>query len=360
MSDAFVSLRGVSKSYDGRHRVVEALDLDIGPREFLTLLGPSGSGKTTILTMLAGFEAPSSGGISMNGRSITHLPPHRRNIGVVFQNYALFPHMTVAQNVAFPLEVRKETRAIREEKVRTALDMVGLSEHLDRRPTQLSGGQQQRVALARALVFHPELILMDEPLGALDNSLRKRMQFEIKALQQRLGVAVVFVTHDQSEALVMSDRVAVFDKGRIQQIGQPESIYSHPANAFVAGFIGETTWLRGRVAQIVDGMCSVETPAGTIRARAAGPGVTHSAPVRVALRPEDIRLGKTGEEGSIAARFEARTYLGDHALLTLRTSDGTPVTVKIAKAADPVASEGLQKIHLHWDDQAAVAFADEG
>ena len=358
MSEPFVSLRSVSKSYDGRHRVVEELDLDIGPDEFLTLLGPSGSGKTTILTMLAGFEAPTTGEILMRGRDITGLPPHSRNIGVVFQSYALFPHMTVAQNVAFPLHVRGIARDQREARTRAALEMVGLDQHLDRRPSQLSGGQQQRVALARALVFHPDLILMDEPLGALDNALRKRMQFEIKALQRKLGVAVVFVTHDQSEALVMSDRIAVFDRGRVQQIGRPEEIYGRPANAFVAGFIGETSWFDGRILSKADGLALVETPAGRFTARLADAGLAERQRVKVAIRPEDVSLCATGAKG-LAAKIEGRTYLGDHVLLSLRTSDGTQVMAKTAKSTADAGADGSAHTHLVWADEAAIAFAAE-
>jgi len=355
MNDAFVSLRSVSKSYDSVHRVVEQLDLDVASHEFLTLLGPSGSGKTTILTMLAGFEAPTTGEILMNGKAITGLPPHRRNIGVVFQNYALFPHMTVAQNVDFPLRVRQVPRGERETRTREALEMVGLGQHLDRRPSQLSGGQQQRVALARALVFHPDLILMDEPLGALDNALRKRMQFEIKALQRKLGVAVVFVTHDQGEALVMSDRIAVFDQGRVQQIGRPEEIYARPANAFVAGFIGETSWFKGRILSRSGSLALIETPSGNLRARLADPGLADGQRVTVAVRPEDISLSPSAGVG-LAARTEGRTYLGDHILLSLRTDDGTPVVAKIDKTA---SADEYARTHLVWADGAAIAFAAE-
>ncbi|MDZ7747591.1 MAG: ATP-binding cassette domain-containing protein [Halofilum sp. (in: g-proteobacteria)] len=216
--DAFVQFSEVQKSYDGETLVVKDLNLDIGKGEFLTMLGPSGSGKTTCLMMLAGFETATHGEIQLDGKPINNVPPHKRGIGMVFQNYALFPHMTVAENLAFPLEVRKMSKAEIEEKVKKALDMVQMGEFGGRRPAQLSGGQQQRVALARALVFEPELVLMDEPLGALDKQLREHMQFEIKHLHERLGVTVVYVTHDQSEALTMSDRIAVFDDGRIQQL----------------------------------------------------------------------------------------------------------------------------------------------
>jgi len=212
-SDAFVAFERVQKSYDGEILVVKDLNLRIGKGEFLTMLGPSGSGKTTCLMMLAGFETATHGDILLDGRPINNIPPHKRGIGMVFQNYALFPHMSVGENLAFPLEVRKIGKSEREDMVRAALDMVQMGDFAGRRPAQLSGGQQQRIALARALVFKPELVLMDEPLGALDKQLREHMQYEIKHLHESLGITVVYVTHDQSEALTMSDRVAVFDDG---------------------------------------------------------------------------------------------------------------------------------------------------
>ena len=246
-SDVLVSFRGVQKSYDGEALIVKDLNLDIRKGEFLTLLGPSGSGKTTSLMMLAGFETPTAGEILLAGRSINNVPPHKRDIGMVFQNYALFPHMTVAENLAFPLSVRGMSKTDVAEKVKRALDMVQLGTFAHRYPAQLSGGQQQRVALARALVFEPQLVLMDEPLGALDKQLREHMQMEIKHLHQRLGVTVVYVTHDQGEALTMSDRVAVFHQGEIQQIAPPRTLYEEPKNTFVANFIGENNRLTGRL-----------------------------------------------------------------------------------------------------------------
>src|SRR5690606_37173364 len=224
-NNPLVRFKNVRKSYDGKNQVVRHLNLDIRQGEFLTLLGPSGSGKTTTLMMLAGFESPSSGTIELAGEQIDNLPPHKRNIGMVFQNYALFPHMTVAENVAFPLKVRKFDAGEQQQNDKTALAMVQLAGMEKRYPSQLSGGQQQRVALARALVFEPELVLMDEPLGALDKQLREHMQLEIKRLHAELGVTVVYVTHDQGEALTMSDRVAVFHDGMVQQIGSPQDIY---------------------------------------------------------------------------------------------------------------------------------------
>ncbi|HOV04672.1 MAG TPA: polyamine ABC transporter ATP-binding protein, partial [Kaistiaceae bacterium] len=255
--ECIVRFDKVDKSYDGRLLVVQGLDLDILRGEFLTLLGPSGSGKTTTLMMLAGFEAPTRGSILLEGADITRTPPHRRGLGMVFQNYALFPHMTVAENLAFPLEVRRVGRAETEAAVARALDMVRLTGYGERRPIQLSGGQQQRVALARALVFEPKLVLMDEPLGALDKQLREHMQYEIKHIHERLGVTVVYVTHDQEEALTMSDRVAVFNDGRIQQIDAPRTIYEHPDTAFVAQFIGENNRIEGKVAMISEGLAEV-------------------------------------------------------------------------------------------------------
>src|SRR5574343_1549113 len=223
-----VRFAGVQKTYDGEQLVVRALNLDIQRGEFLSLLGPSGSGKTTTLMMLAGFESPTAGDILLDGAPITRTPPHKRNFGMVFQNYALFPHMTVADNVAYPLTVRKVPKAEIATRVAKALDMVQLGGKGERFPGQLSGGQQQRVALARALVFEPQLVLMDEPLGALDKQLREHMQMEIKHIHQRLGVTVVYVTHDQGEALTMSDRVAVFHQGEIQQIAPPRELYETP------------------------------------------------------------------------------------------------------------------------------------
>jgi putative spermidine/putrescine transport system ATP-binding protein len=264
MSAGFVEFDEVCKTYDGRANVVDRLQLSIAEGEFLSLLGPSGSGKTTTLMMLAGFERPTAGHIRLKGRPIESLPPYRRNFGMVFQNYALFPHMTVGENLAFPLSVRGVSRGEAAQRVKRALDMVRLPGMEARLPAQLSGGQQQRVAVARALVFEPQLILMDEPLGALDKQLREEMQFELRGLHERLGITTVYVTHDQSEAMTMSDRVAVFHQGRIQQIDDPQALYERPANLFVASFVGENNRLRGRLIEVgADGGCAVELGDGT-------------------------------------------------------------------------------------------------
>ena len=249
-NDVRVEFEAVDKSYDGRTLVVRDFNLGIHKGEFVTLLGPSGSGKTTILMMLAGFQSPTAGTIRIDGRSVENLPPRRRGIGMVFQNYALFPHMTVGRNLAFPLEVRGLDAGERRERVTRALGLVRLEGLENRRPGQLSGGQQQRVAIARALVFEPDLVLMDEPLGALDRSLREEMQYEIRRIHRKLGVTVVYVTHDQQEAMVMSDRIAVLKDGVVEQIAAPEALYEEPERAFVARFIGENNRLHGRVVTV--------------------------------------------------------------------------------------------------------------
>ena len=238
-SKSFVKFDKVDKSYDGKVLVVKDLNLDINEGEFITMLGPSGSGKTTCLMMLAGFETPTHGEIYLESKPISRIPPHKRGIGMVFQNYALFPHLTVYENLAFPLKVRKLSKDDIDKKVDKALSMVSLSGFEKRMPNQLSGGQQQRVAVARSLVFDPQLVLMDEPLGALDKNLRESMQYEIKHIHESIGVTVVYVTHDQTEALTMSNRIAVFNDGKVQQLSSPDELYERPVNSFVAEFIGE-------------------------------------------------------------------------------------------------------------------------
>src|SRR6266403_5445609 len=265
---ATIEIAGVSKIYDGHVRAVDAVAMEIRQGEFFSLLGPSGCGKTTSLRMIAGFETPTNGVIRVDGADITHVPAHKRDMAMVFQNYALFPHRTVGENVAFGLRMRgleKETIA---RKVKTALAMVELSGMEDRRPGQLSGGQQQRVALARAIVIEPRVLLCDEPLGALDKKLRQSMQFELKQLQRKLGLTMVFVTHDQEEALAMSDRIAVMNAGKVEQIGAPSDIYDRPSTRFVADFIGDTNLFRGEVIRDegarpvlrVDRQLSIELP----------------------------------------------------------------------------------------------------
>ena len=311
---AFVNFIDVQKSYDGETLVVKDLNLAIRRGEFLTLLGPSGSGKTTTLMMLAGFEVPTHGRIELDGQAINDLAPHKRNIGMVFQNYALFPHMTVEENLAFPLAVRRLPKAEIDKKIERALAMVQLTQMRKRRPAQLSGGQQQRVALSRALVFDPKLVLMDEPLGALDKQLREHMQLEIKHIHQSLGVTVVYVTHDQGEALTMSDRVAVFNDGAIQQLASPSDLYEKPQNSFVAQFIGENNRLSGVVTELNGRDCRVKIgEAGEIRALPVSISNV-GAKTTLSLRPERVRINPTN--GACANQFDATVeeliYLGDH------------------------------------------------
>ena len=329
-SDILVSFRGVQKSYDGENLIVKDLNLDIRKGEFLTLLGPSGSGKTTSLMMLAGFETPTAGEITLAGKRLNNVPPHKRDIGMVFQNYALFPHMTVAENLAFPLSVRGMSKADVGEKVKRSLSMVQLDAFAGRYPAQLSGGQQQRVALARALVFEPQLVLMDEPLGALDKQLREHMQMEIKHIHQRLGVTVVYVTHDQSEALTMSDRVAVFHQGEIQQIAPPRELYESPRNTFVAQFIGENNRFAGELIERTGDTCTVQLGRGEkVQALAVNVGQPGDA-VSLSIRPERIRLNNAAEgcDNRFSGRVSEFIYLGDHVRVRLEVCGKTDFFVK--------------------------------
>ena len=348
-NDVLVSFRGVQKSYDGENLIVKDLNLDIRKGEFLTLLGPSGSGKTTSLMMLAGFETPTAGEILLDGRSLNRLPPHKRDIGMVFQNYALFPHMTVAENLAFPLSVRGMSRTDSTERVKKALSMVQLDSFRNRYPAQLSGGQQQRVALARALVFEPQLVLMDEPLGALDKQLREHMQMEIKHIHQRLGVTVVYVTHDQGEALTMSDRVAVFNDGAIQQIDVVTRLYETPANRFVAGFVGDNTVVEGVVSSLRDGQCDVRLPCGTMLSGLNVNAAKNSSAVQACIRPEriEVHLGDTPPaRNSIQTTVGDVIYFGDHLRLRCTLQGQAEATVKIPLSATAIPQAG-QNAWLH-------------
>jgi putative spermidine/putrescine transport system ATP-binding protein len=360
--DVIAAFRGVRKTYDGETLVVRNLDLDIYRGEFLTLLGPSGSGKTTTLMMLAGFETPTAGTVTLDGRELTRLPPHKRDIGMVFQNYALFPHMTVAENIAFPLSVRGIGRDETTQRIKRALAMVRLEGYEQRRPGQLSGGQQQRVALARALVFEPKLVLMDEPLGALDKQLREEMQFEIRHIHERLGVTVVYVTHDQAEALTMSDRIAVFHRGVVQQLDTPAALYERPRNAFVARFIGENNRLRGTLEQVSDAGCTVRLGSGVrIAARAVG-ALAAGAPVIVSLRPERIALGHSAGDGAInrvPATVQELIYLGDHIRARVELDGGESCMVKLGVAQRDAALVEGARIDAVWRAEDGLAMAPE-
>jgi putative spermidine/putrescine transport system ATP-binding protein len=348
---AFVEFERVQKSYDGEILVVKDLNLSMPKGEFLTMLGPSGSGKTTCLMMLAGFETATHGDIRLDGISINNIPPHKRGIGMVFQNYALFPHMTIAENLSFPLEVRKIGKSEREKKVMHALEMVEMGDFGGRRPSQLSGGQQQRVALARALVFEPELVLMDEPLGALDKQLREKMQFEITHLAHELGITVVYVTHDQTEALTMSDRVAVFDDGRIQQLAPPDKLYEEPENSFVAQFIGENNTMDGVIKEISEGRALVELDGGElidckpINVSEAGERT------RVSIRPERVEYNKERlQEGvhTLKAEVLEFIYMGDIFRTRLRVAGREDFVIKTRNAPDQDRLKPGQQIEIGW------------
>ncbi|WP_439625319.1 ABC transporter ATP-binding protein [Shinella sp.] len=325
---AAIEIRKASKRY-GAFTALNDIDLHIRPGEFMTLLGPSGSGKTTTLNLIAGFTDISSGTLEIGGKSVTGLPSHKRNIGVVFQHYALFPHMTVGKNVAYPLTLRGIKGEDRERRVKRALDMVKMTDFAHRYPNELSGGQQQRVALARALVFDPPLLLMDEPLGALDKKLREWLQLEIKRIHRELGTTFVYVTHDQEEALVLSDRIAVFNGGRIEQIGTGRELYDHPATLFVGRFIGESTVLRGPT-ETVDGNTVMTIGSDKVVAHGRLPG--DARPV-ILLRPERTALKRPGTdavsgENRLSGTVEEAIYLGSGSKYEVRLTDGTTAVVR--------------------------------
>jgi putative spermidine/putrescine transport system ATP-binding protein len=322
MTSATIRLDNVTKTFDGRVLAVDGVTLDIAAGEFFSLLGPSGCGKTTSLRMIAGFELPDSGRVHVAGRDITDLPVHKRDMGMVFQSYALFPHRTVAENVAFGLRMREVPKPDIERRVKAALAQVALTGLEERKPGQLSGGQQQRVALARALVVEPPVLLCDEPLGALDRKLRQQMQFELKELQKRLGVTLVFVTHDQEEALAMSDRIAVMNHGKVEQVGAPTEIYERPRTRFVADFIGEINILE---------------EAGRARA----------------LRPEKIRLVSDGIR--VSGTVETANFLGGSTLLRVTTGDGRSLLVRETHAGERASRAPGDAVGLAWNDADAVA-----
>jgi putative spermidine/putrescine transport system ATP-binding protein len=358
-AESLVQFVGVQKSYDGETLVVKNLDLDIARGEFLTLLGPSGSGKTTTLMMLAGFEAPTSGKIVLGGRDITRLPPHRREIGVVFQNYALFPHMNVVENVGYPLRVRGVAAGEIATRVARALDMVKLRCFGERRPAQLSGGQQQRVALARALVFRPELVLLDEPLGALDKQLREQMQYELKQLHEDLGVTMIYVTHDQAEALTMSDRIAVFSEGAIQQLAGPVELYERPKNAFVAGFVGESNRLSGIVVATSGARLGVRLDNGPLlHAVAMDAEIRPDSRVLLSLRPERVRLAPgPGTDNRLSGRVEKIVYLGDTTRAVLAIASGDELVARMPNASGAMPIERGETVEIGWRAEDCLAFS---
>ena len=338
-------LSRLSKRYPNQI-AVDALDLEVQSGEFLTLLGPSGSGKTTTLMMVAGFTPPSDGDILLNDRSIAGLAPERRNIGVVFQNYALFPHMTVADNVGFPLKMRGLPRAAIEEKVRGALRLVRLEGFDARLPKQLSGGQQQRVAFARALVFDPDLLLMDEPLGALDKNLREQMKFELKRIHAQLGVTVLYVTHDQEEALTMSDRVALMNDGVIAQLGTARDLYERPATRFVAEFIGESNVIEGAL----ESASSFVATDGLRFALAGSDEAAVGRRATLVMRPEKLSLARRApDERSVRGQVRERVYVGDFTRYRVELAKDLVVTVKVQNNRSAVIAEEAEAVELFFD-----------
>jgi putative spermidine/putrescine transport system ATP-binding protein len=343
-TSAAVTLEGVEKRY-GDVVAVAGVDLEVRDGEFFSMLGPSGSGKTTTLRMIAGFELPSAGRILLHGQDVTQVPPFDRDVNTVFQDYALFPHMTVAGNVGYGLVVRKVAKSERTQRVQEALRMVRLEGYGERKPGQLSGGQRQRVALARALVNRPRVLLLDEPLGALDLKLREEMQIELKAIQQQVGITFIYVTHDQEEALTMSDRLAVFNAGRIEQLGTPAEVYERPATRFVAGFVGTSNLLTGDVAAAVLGRRGSFT-----------------------IRPEKIHLAEpgtavAGDEHSAPGRIRAVVYLGPDTRYTVTLDAGSDLVVTQQNLAttstEALAQEG-KAVRLIWKRQHELSVADGG
>ena len=352
----FVKFDKVDKSYDGKILVVKDLNLDIAEGEFVTMLGPSGSGKTTCLMMLAGFETPTNGEIYLDKNPISNIPPHKRGIGMVFQNYALFPHMTVYENLAFPLRVRKVSKEDTDKKIDKALSMVSLTGFENRMPGQLSGGQQQRVAVARALVFDPAVVLMDEPLGALDKNLRESMQYEIKHIHESIGVTVVYVTHDQGEALTMSNRIAVFNDGKVQQLSSPDKLYEEPVNSFVAEFIGENNRFSGQVTDVSKDKCKVKLDDGS--EILANPIVVKSSGEKtiVSLRPERALINtKEKMENNFKGKIEEVIYHGDHTRVRLNLLGNKDFILKVPNSSANMDIKLGNQINVSWNSFDARA-----
>jgi spermidine/putrescine transport system ATP-binding protein len=351
MNQTLLSLNNLTKTFDGKP-VLASLDLDIYDGEFLTLLGPSGCGKTTLLRLMAGFEQPDDGIITLSGDDLTRLPPERRPLNTVFQHYALFPHMSVFDNVAYGLKMEKRPREEIRERVTEALDMVQLGEFARRKPHQLSGGQQQRVAIARAVVKRPRLLLLDEPLSALDYKLRRTMQGELKRLQRELGITFVFVTHDQEEALSMSDRVVVLRDGEIQQLGTPREVYERPANLFTARFVGETNFFPGKIRAVGEERIRVDVMGLERSLRLPRFTVSEGQKVNVLLRPEDIRVLEPDDPQGLAGKVIERNYKGSTLDSVIELEDGAQVLAsEFFDEDDPAFDYRLgEPVRVSWVD----------
>jgi spermidine/putrescine transport system ATP-binding protein len=356
MTDSYeVELQDVTRRF-GDVTAVESISLQVGRGEFLTLLGPSGCGKTTLLRMIAGFETPDSGRVFLGGNDVTDVPPFRRDVTTVFQHYALFPHLDIFHNVSFGLERRRTPPGEIKRRVADALDLVRLAGLDDRRIDELSGGQQQRVALARSLVLEPRVLLLDEPLAALDLKLRKQMQVELKSLQRRLGISFIYVTHDQEEALTMSDRIVVMNAGRVEQVGSAEEVYERPATEFVAGFIGISNIIEGVVESVIEDRSIIKI--GEARMGALGRGASAGHRVRILVRPEKIRLADAGTEDSIVGRIESAIYLGDSTQLRVSIDGAQEITV-VEQNRNQGASARKREgdvVWLGWEPENALLF----
>ncbi|MEX2648894.1 MAG: ABC transporter ATP-binding protein [Alphaproteobacteria bacterium] len=356
-----LGLRALAKHY-GAVRAVDGVDLDVTRGQFLTLLGPSGSGKTTLLMMIAGFIAPTAGEILSDGRAITHLPPERRNFGMVFQGYALFPHLSVFDNVAFSLRIRRRTSDEIGREVGRVLELVQLGGLAERMPRELSGGQQQRVALARALVFSPDVLLLDEPLGALDRKLRAEVQIELKQLHGRVGTTFIYVTHDQEEALSMSDRIAIVRDGRFVQIGDPIGLYERPATRFVAGFLGESNFIRARVVERRAEGLSYECGGRTFVHAGAVDGLDVGATALLAMRPEKLSISASEPSGgpnAVAARVTNWNYFGSNFHLTTESQALGALGVSCPAWRLGFEPSNGMELWLSWEPHAAVVVADD-
>jgi len=362
MDSSYVIFKNVKKTYDNKKLVVKDFNLNVKKGEFLTMLGPSGSGKTTCLMMLAGFESISSGEILLKNKAINDIPPHKRNIGVVFQNYALFPHMTIRENLAYPLKIRKLETSVIKEKVDKALDLVELLDFERRYPGELSGGQKQRVALARVLIYEPEIILMDEPLGALDKRLREQMQYEIKRIHEKLQLTIIYITHDQTEALTMSDRIVIFNDGVAQQIDAPKKLYEEPANSFVANFMGENNQIKGKV--IGDcpdekGIIDVETKFGIVKALNVN-GFLPKAKTIISIRPENILIEpdkSLGIKNLFDATIRDILYIGDHLRLVITIADDKREIIirhNLSRDSETYNKGDIVKVGWHRKDSRAL------
>lgn len=355
MSDQILQLKQIQKSF-GNTKVLDGIDLQLHRGEFITLLGASGCGKTTTLRIIAGLETPDSGSVLLDGVDVTTVPPEKRNVNTVFQNYALFPHMSVADNIGYGLKLKKVSKSEIQAKVKEMLELVQLGEYGSRMPAELSGGQRQRVAIARALAVQPQILLLDEPLGALDLQLRRQMQFELKRLQKQLGITFLYITHDQEEALNMSDRIAVMRQGRFEQIGTPNEIYDSPKTAYVAKFVGEANILKGKVTQSGEVVC-VETPAGTALAICKRCGAAEGNSVSIAVRSENVSFAPyQPDKQGLAAVIREKTFAGGMLRIVLELNDGQ--TLIASRHGIDLPAQVGDKMTVFWNAEQAIVVED--